>query len=140
MSVHHSYEAGACQLCDFKLASAHPYFRDLWPKLKAKFPLAHISCTFRNASDQELAYKQGRSKLNWPKSLHNKVNSNEVPCSRAIDLFAIDMDGKAVWSPYQFLKIAEWIESNKFPITCGVRWKKFNDPPHYELQDSVAQP
>ncbi len=140
MGLSHNVETGPCVLCESKLKSAHPIFQELWPKLKKQFPLTHCSWAFRNASDQEAMFKLGSSRLHWPNSLHNKSDSKEMPCSRAIDLFAIDEDGKAVWSPYQFKKIYEWMRENKFPIVWGGTWKKFVDSPHYECDASVIQP
>lgn len=139
-SPHHNFEIGPCHLCNFKLRDAHPVFREIWPKLKEEFKSVHVSCTFRSASDQELAFQQGRSRLHWDKSDHNKVDSEGRHCARAIDIFFINLDGIAVFPPWQYLKVAEWLELNDYPIGSGIRWEKFKDGPHFYALPSVIQP
>lgn len=140
MGLHHAYEDGPCRLCEFKLKDGHPFFRDLWPKLKNEFPHVHISCVARSAEDQELAFQQGRSRLRHPSSDHNKVDSYGQLCSRAIDLFFLNADGLAVFPPFQYLRVAEWLETNNYPVGCGIHWEKFRDAPHFFLKESIKQP
>ena len=138
--MHHSFEVGQCLLCDIKVKTAHKYFQDIWPALKKEFPHVHVSCGFRGASDQELAYQQGRSRLRWDKSDHNKTDSKGGQCARAIDLFFINIDGLAVFPPWQYLRVADWLEKNGYQIGSGIKWKKFVDGPHFYLLPSVLQP
>lgn len=140
MALHHSFEENDCLLCQTTLKTAHPLFQDVWPKLKAEFKNVHVSCAYRGPEAQEFAFQQGRSRLRWNASDHNKEDSTGKPCSRAIDLFFINVDGQAVFPPWQYLRAAEWFEKNNHPVGAGVKWKKFSDGPHFYLLPSVAQP
>ena len=141
MALHHNLNHGVCLLCDSKVKTAHPYLRELWPKIKTQFPLTHVSWGFRNAEEQELMVSTGASFAHWPKSDHNKMDSANQPCSRAIDLFSYTEDGAAVWSYWQFKKIWEWIQENDFPVLWGGDWPgKKKDSPHYYLKESIKQP
>ncbi len=141
MSLHHNYDEGPCQLCEVKLKTAHPFFKDLWPKLKKRFPLVHVSWAYRGAEEQAAMVKSGASSLVYPLSLHNKTDSNGAACSRAIDLFFYNEDGAAVWSYWQFMKTWEWMKAEKMPIEWGGLWKKPRvDGPHYQLKEEIKQP
>lgn len=133
-------KVGACPRCEKMLEQAHPYFSVLWKTLKSEFPTVHISTTFRSEKDQEVAFQQGRSRLHWDASDHNRMDSSGKECSRAIDLFEINKDGVAIWSHSQFFKIAEWLERNDYPVGSGIRWTKFKDGPHFFLLPFVSQP
>lgn len=137
MAFSHNLDHGACLLCESKLKDGHQFFRDLWPKLKAKFPIIHISCVFRNAEEQEYVFKLGASRKRWPNSKHNLMLDGK-PCARAIDLFSIGEDGVAVFSPYQYLQVAKWCKENDLPIVWGGSWLKFRDQPHFEMTDDFT--
>ncbi len=138
--AHHSYDEGKCFLCEIKLKTAHPIFQKIWPQVKEEFKTIHVSCAYRSAPEQELAFQQGRSRLHFPDSDHNKTDSEGNMCSRAVDYFFINLDGVAVFPPWQYLKLAEWFEKNDTQIGAGIRWTKFRDAPHFYALPSVLQP
>lgn len=127
---------GDCALCDAKLEQAHHEIGYWFREIKKSFPDVHVSCTFRNKIDQDIAYQEGRSRLKWPNSKHNLMNGN-TPCSRAFDLFMLRPDFVAEWRPAYFKEIADLLLMFNAPIVWGGAWKKFTDYPHFQLMDDV---
>lgn len=129
-----------CIGCEKKLNTAHPLLREWFHKIKSKFDVpgsgmkVHISWAYRGAEDQEQAFKDGKSNCRFPNSQHNKEDSANRPCSRAIDLFIIDADGLARW-PYRIFKlIADEIKD--WPLLWGGTFKLHNGNPdadHFQL-------
>lgn len=78
-----------CLYCEIKLLSAHPELAEIFHFIKSKFPDTHISWSFRNKYDQDLAVAAGKSNTPWPTSYHNKTSPDAKACSQAIDLFQI---------------------------------------------------
>ena len=90
-----------------------------------------IACGHRSKKEQDKAFNEGKSKLKWPKSKHNKTPS------LATDFYPV-VNGKAEWDdlePYKALIIHFKTVANELGITisCGGDWKKFKDYPHIEL-------
>lgn len=137
MSYHHVEGVASCPLCELKLKDAHPlmvgFFRDY---VKAKFPQAHISWTFRDEKNQNDCFASGKSKLRWPLSKHNALADGK-PCARAIDLFMI-VKGQALWPESFFRQVADLCEEEELPIYWGGNWKKFPDGDHFELLCSIV--
>lgn len=124
---HHTSDP-VCPLCEEKLAQAdaalQSWFRE---KIKPGFPDAHISWSFRNQADQEQAYADGKTKAHWPNSKHNHMPS------LALDLFQIDEDGKALWSPKFFFEVDEVTQRSGSPIRWGGTFRTIGDKDHFEL-------
>ncbi len=103
MSKHTNAET-PCPLCEKKLLEAHPdlqdWFRDI---IKPAHPDTHISWSFRDMFNQNQAHAEGKSKLGWPLSMHNKSDDQGNPCSLALDLFQLASNGMACW-PWKWFK------------------------------------
>jgi len=93
----------------------------------------HVTCGYRNETDQNLAFEQGNSKLKYPESRHNKKPS-----------FAVDI----VPDPDRSPKTISWVDLKAFEIMClaveaiadeyGIEIRlgrdfSFKDWPHIEL-------
>lgn len=135
--MHHK-DGPSCPLCDYKALSAHPYLRDWYQKKKASYPNLHISDAWRDKERQNMLYMEGRSQVKWPNSKHNHVNPSGSPESRALDLFQIDDDGVARFSPVFMAKLADENEKDGLPIRWGGTFRGLKDRVHFELWDSVT--
>ncbi len=123
--IHH--EAGPiCPLCESKLAAAHPYLINWFRSLKKKYINVHLSWAYRNLEEQELAVAEGKSKLHYPDSAHNKMPA------MALDLFQEDEDGVARWSVSFFNLVNSENVTARLPIRWGGRWKTLGDNDHFE--------
>lgn len=95
-----------------------------------------ILCGFRNRSAQNLAFDEGRSKVDWPGSKHNNNPSNAIDVAP----YPIDWEGIKRW--YMFVGIVRGVAAMlDIPIRCGADWdgdmivkdQNFHDLPHFEL-------
>ena len=105
-----------------------------------------ITCGHRGKKDQDTAYTNGASKLQWPKSKHNRIPS------MAVDVVVYPVD----WSDHSaFALLAGWIMATaarlkeEGKIAHRLRWggdwdtdgktsdHSFKDFPHFELVDLV---
>jgi hypothetical protein len=100
MSTHH-VPGALCLLCEDKLKSAHPLLAEWFRAKKKNYLNLHIAWAYRNAVDQNAAYKEGKSNAQFPNSPHNKEPA------QALDIFLINEDGEAVWPPVLYAKIAQ---------------------------------
>jgi hypothetical protein len=137
MNVPHTSDP-TCPSCETKLCQAHVSLRDWFHKVKAANPNVHISWSYRGQEDQEKAFQEGKSKLHYPDSAHNKVGQDEQPCARALDLFQIDEDGVARFSPPFYAKLAAQCLDDRDPIRWGGTFKSLGDKDHFELASSSA--
>lgn len=130
--AHHSDDR-YCSKCVEILKGAH-YFLVAWFwKVKARHPNVHVSCAFRSQDAQNQAVSDGKSQLAWPKSAHNHVNTEGLPESRALDLFQIDEDGVARWSPIFMAKLNSECEADKEPLLWGGHYKSLGDSCHFNM-------
>lgn len=124
---HHTSDP-VCPLCEEKLATAHPdlatWFRTA---VKPNYPDAHVSWGYRDQADQEAAFQDGKTKLHFPNSAHNKVPA------RALDLFQINAAGVAAWQPLFFAAISDRNKLDYPHIIWGGNWKTLGDGDHFEL-------
>lgn len=131
--ISHHKNDPVCPLCEEKLVTAHPdlaqWFRG---HVKLKFEDAHISWAWRSREDQELMFKEGRTRAHWPSSAHNAMEGDK-PCARALDLFQIGADNVARFSGKFYLAVNLMIESAGSPIDWGGKWKSFGDADHFQL-------
>lgn len=123
------------------LQQCHPDIQRVLTEAIKVFDFSVI-CGERNEEAQTIAFKGGKSKLEWPKSKHNKTPS------MAVDICPWPIDWENV-SSFKFLAghilgIAHMMLKDK-TITHKFRWggdwdsdkdmddQKFNDLPHFEL-------
>lgn len=89
-----------------------------------------VACGFRNREDQNKAFNENKSRVQWPNGKHNKLPS------LAVDLYAY-VDGMASWNEKHLSMLAGVILSiaNNLVIKLkwGGHWKDFVDMPHYEI-------
>ncbi len=129
MSVHQVGEV--CGGCEKKLLQADPriarWFRERVKPLK---PDCHISCSFRGKDDQEMAFLEKKSQLNWPDSKHNVIQ-NGKPAAMALDLFRL-VGRQAEFMTSYFYAIWEDAEKAGIPIRWGGRFRSLGDACHFE--------
>lgn len=131
----HSNEPKACPECEEKLLQAHTTLAEWFRScVKPAHQDCHISWSYRDQKSQNEAYAEGKSKLAWPMSAHNKSDDQGNPCSMALDLFQIASNGMAVWGWKYFKQIADEAVKNSEPIEWGGSWQSFEDSDHYELK------
>lgn len=135
----HVNGAPTCPSCEEKLKEAHPdiakWFRE---DVKLKHGDAHISWSFRDKDNQEAAFLDGKSKLHFPLSAHNKSDDQGNACSLALDLFELDYNGQACWSWAYFRTIADEAAASNAPIFWGGHWQKLGDSDHFELSKQCS--
>lgn len=131
MDLHHS-DGQSCPLCNDKLLSAHPYLKSWFGRVKAKYVNTHISWAFRNMAEQNQFYKDGRTRAQWPKSPHNHM-IGDMPQALALDIFQLDEDGIARFSPAFYNRLNQENEVNLEPIFWGGKFKTLGDQDHFEL-------
>lgn len=130
MRVRHTNTITPCPKCEEFLKLADPKLQEWFTTLiKPKFPQVHISCSFRGKEEQEEAFLDGKTKLHWPNSKHNKTPA------LALDLFQLDFNGLACWPWGFFRDIAKLSDESKAPVEWGGVWTKLGDANHYELTD-----
>jgi len=111
-----------------------------------------IVCGFRNARNQEKAFKEGRSQLRWPKSKHNQNPSIAVdiaPWDPSMRKGRGDID----WNNRdRFILLAGIIKGVAHKLNIQIRWggdwdsdtfmrdQKFIDMPHIELVNPNKDP
>lgn len=125
-----------CPLCELKLKDAHPILVDWFVKLiKRVHPDAHISWSYRDEVNQDQCFAEGKSKLRWPDSPHNKRDPVLLtPRSEALDLFQLDEQGQAKWPPGWFKQIADETVISGDQIFWGGHFKTIHDADHYQIQ------
>lgn len=136
MNLHHT-DAPVCPLCEEKLKQAHVYLGEWFRALKRRYPNVHVSWSWRGQESQDHAFETGSSRLKWPFSAHNQTTSEGMPNSMALDLFQIDEDGVARWSPSFFAKVNAENEASGEPLRWGGKWKSIGDSCHYQFSAKV---
>lgn len=129
----HHVNGSNCPLCEEKLSLAHAELRSWFiDVVKPWYLNAHISWSFREKTDQEVLFLNGKTKLHFPESAHNKSPA------LALDLFQIDPDGEGFWNP-EFFAALHAINVVKHPnIFWGGLWRSLGDKDHFEL--TLTQP
>jgi hypothetical protein len=131
MSGPHHAAGAECPLCDFKLKQAHPYMVDWFHSLKKKYINVHVAWAWRDQTDQNQCFLDGKTKLQWPFSPHNHMKDDQ-PFSLALDLFQEDEDGVARWSKPFFTKVNDENEAANEPIRWGGKFKTLGDSNHFQ--------
>lgn len=112
MALHHT-DKKQCELCESKLKLAHPYLVDWFHKKKDKYKNLHVSWAFRNETEQNAFYRDGKTRAMWPNSPHNKTPAE------ALDLFLIDEDGVARFPVKFYVQLDQENQADKEPIYWG---------------------
>lgn len=83
---------------------------------------------FRGEADQNKAFREGKSKLQWPASKHNRRPSH------AFDATPVPLDWDDI-KAFQAMGRAMKQAAHKVgvKITWGGDWKSFKDFPHFEI-------
>lgn len=123
---------GECHGCKDKLLGVHIALFDWFYWLKEEYPQIHISCGFRGEKEQNEVFAAGKSRLKWPRSMHNKT-LDDIPCSQAIDLFRIDEFGKAHFEEALYREIIEKTLREGYPIEWGGNFVTLKDFVHFQL-------
>lgn len=129
-----------CPLCEQKLSECHSVLKDLYRDIKLQFKDCHISWGYRNQQDQELFFTEHKTLAHYPHSKHN-VTKDSKPYSRALDLFQLDPDGRAQFSPRYYVAIADFVDQKKFPLFWAGSWTQtkdhFVETDHFQLNEDV---
>ena len=131
----HTNAIGPCPSCEQKLIAAHPDLAE-WFRTKVK-PLhqdCHISWSWRGKEDQEKAFLDGKSKLHFPLSMHNKSDDQGNMCAMALDFFELDYNGQARWAWKFFKTISDEADLAGDPIVWGGTWSHLSDADHFQLK------
>lgn len=126
-----------CPGCQLKLKEAHMFLRDWFNhQVKPKYPLAHISWSYRDQVQQEACFNSipQTSKLHYPDSAHNKTDYLGQPEARALDLFEIK-DGSILYDHDFFKAVSDDIDYLGLPILWGGVWKSLGDSDHWQMKD-----
>ena len=92
----------------------------------------------REKEEQDRLFKEGKSRLNYPHSSHNRYPS------RGIDVAPYPIDWKDAGRFYMFVGYVQAVaEKLNIPIRCGADWdgdtrttdQKFNDLVHFEVRE-----
>lgn len=130
-TLHHTRDV-KCPMCEDKLKTADPKIKDWFYDMKTKFPQLHISCSWRGKDEQDRAFKEGKSKLKFPESPHNKSDATGKPASQALDVFTLSEEGQAQFLQKFYLKL--WQETKKdYAMIWGGNFKSLGDANHFQL-------
>lgn len=131
----HTNAVNPCPSCEDKLTQAHEemaqWFRN---QVKPNYPDAHISWTYRDKVSQNQAHAEGKSKLVYPLSAHNKCDDQGNPCALAIDLFQLASNGLACWPWKYFNQIALDMKASCPDMIWGGDFKSLGDADHFQLE------
>ena len=94
-----------------------------------------VTCGYRGEGAQNEAYASGHSRLQWPKSKHNKSPSEAVD----IVPYPIDWDDIDRFRDLASVIKVHWekiplAERGGLELHWGGDWEKFKDMPHWELR------
>ena len=118
-----------------RLRECDPKLQLIVRRVAVKIPLLVI-CGFRGKEDQDKAFSDGKSKLKWPQSKHNRMPSD------AIDIATIPLDFSDEKS---FAYLAGYMMATAHDLGIKLRWggdwnsngktkdERFADLVHYEL-------
>jgi len=133
----HTNDVKPCPSCEDKLKQAHPQLANWFREdVKSKYPDAHISWSYRDRMNQNQAFAEGKSKLVFPLSAHNKSDDQGNPCALALDLFQLASNGMGCWPWAYFKQIAEEMKASRQDMKWGGDFKSLGDADHFELQMS----
>lgn len=121
-----------CLLCEEKLATAHPWLRDWFWRVKSRHPSVHTSWAWRGEEDQNRLKAEGASNASFGKSKHNHMEDGK-PCSLALDLFELTQAGTARWDGVFFAGLNAENEALGENLIWGGKFRKLGDYCHFEM-------
>jgi hypothetical protein len=127
----HKVGIEGCPGCEERLEDAHPTLKQWFNEMKSKNHTLHCSWVFRDEASQNAAFANGDSKLNWPRSKHNKLPAE------AIDVFQIRPDGRAAFDPIFCATLNAVSIKRGYKLRWGGSFKSLGDSGHFEL---IAEP
>ena len=119
------------------LATCDQRLQDLFNEV-VKYYDCSVTCGHRPEEDQMAAFTEGRSKVEWPNSLHNTLPS------KAVDVSPYPINWEDMERFYMFVGIVRGIAAKMgIKIRCGADWdgdltvkdQNFHDLPHFELEE-----
>ena len=128
----HHVNGTDCPLCKDKLLQADMKLQ-IWflRDVKPHWPSTHISWSYRDEANQEQAFKDGKSRLHFPNSAHNKRDAILLtPCAKALDLFQL-FAGEAHFPIQLYQAIADSLDHGL--MRWGGTFKDLGDSDHFEL-------
>lgn len=128
----HDPEAKDCQGCENKLTQADPFLRGWFYQVKERWPTCHVAWAFRGEADQNADFNSGKSTKRWPSSRHNFTIGGK-PHSLALDLFEIDVHGKASFKHSTFADIWTWCQEQGSKVSWGGNFVHLRDNDHFEI-------
>lgn len=113
-----------------QLATCHPDLQRLFAEVIKRFDCI-VLCGHRNKADQDKAFAEGKSKLRYPQSRHNKSPSEAVDVA----------PWPIAWTDHaRFDALALVVKASAkdlgIEIVWGGDWSGFVDKPHWELKKS----
>lgn len=123
----------SCPACELILDRVHPYMQEWYYRRKRAHPELHIASTggYRDKAMQDAMVASGKSKDPWPKSKHNATKPDGTPCSYALDLFALNVMGNAVFPDSLYRSIWDESVAEKAEIFWGINFARFKDGVHF---------
>ena len=110
-----------------RLKTCHPDLVKVVELAATRFPL-FVICGFRGRNEQNKAFDEGKSKLRFPRSLHNSKPAMAIDLAPS-PLSWTDLDA--------FKKLAAVVKKAAkelgVDIVWGGDWVGFTDLPHYQL-------
>lgn len=111
-----------------RLRTCHPDLQRLMYAVIEDYDFS-VLCGHRTEKEQNKAYKEGKSKLRYPASHHNKLPS------LAVDIAPYPID----WDNIERFKALAAIVKDKaeeldIEIEWGGDWRTFKDYPHWQLK------
>lgn len=109
-------------------ATLHPDLQKVVDETSKEINIS-ILCGHRGEEDQNKAYREGKSKLEWPKSRHNSFPSE------AVDLVPFPVDWRNIRAFKEMaIAVKEAAKRVDVEIEWGGDWLKFPDFPHFQLK------
>ena len=121
------------------LETCHGDLQKLFNEVIKHFDCSVI-CGHRGQEEQDRAFHDGRSKLKFPQSKHNKMPS------LAADVVPYPIDWNDTRRFYMFVGIVRGVAAMmNIPVRCGADWdgdmeikdQNFHDLPHFELLETT---
>ncbi len=121
------------------LETCHEDLQKLFNEVIKHFDCSVI-CGHRGQEEQDRAFHDGRSKLKFPESKHNKTPS------LAADVVPYPIDWNDTRRFYMFVGTVRGIAAMmNIPVRCGADWdgdmeikdQNFHDLPHFELLETT---
>lgn len=115
-----------------RLRTCHPALQRLFLHVVKKADCSVI-CGFRNKEDQDKAFADGFSRVQWPNGKHNKLPSE------AVDVMPYPVDWNNVERMEEFSKVVKaTAQELGIKVSWGGDWTGFVDRPHWEIPKETA--